>query len=102
MSNQVLTALDADNNAKNTTNQFFHLKDYVRLYKNAEVNDTKFIEYISSLCAIHTTDTERHINKEFQRGLEFSPYVDRANQMTTCTNSHKLSTPLLIRIMISV
>lgn len=54
----------------------FRLTDFKEYYGENEYTDIKFLQYIRSLTAIHPLSTDRHVNKGFQAGLEFSPYID--------------------------
>jgi hypothetical protein len=58
------------------TQKHFRLTDFRKYYGENEFTDVKFLQYIRSLTAIHPLSTDRHVNKGFQGGLEFSPYID--------------------------
>ncbi|PYH23810.1 hypothetical protein US8_01495 [Bacillus altitudinis] len=67
----------------NRPNQFFILEDFKRKYQKDNYEDSRFIDYIRSLCAIHPTNTDRHSGRGFQSGLEFSPHVQPAGVIST-------------------
>lgn len=81
ITNQIIMNVSEEEFADNEPNKFFALDDFRRKYGKNNLGDSQFVEYIRSLCAIHPTETNRHKEKGFQSGLEFSPFVSVAGKI---------------------
>ena len=56
---------------------------------NEKASDDKYIDYLRSLCAIHPTNTNRHINSGYQEGKEYCPYLGEGGSFNSLLGHDK-------------